>query len=120
MPDHVILVADDDPRLRALYATALRRAGFTVVEAEDGAEALSALDQPPTMGAAPAVLVLDLGMPELDGLAVLRHLAQRRLSIPVLAMSEGEHALAAAMELGAQAALLKPFAVDALITTVSR
>jgi len=120
MPDHVILLAEDDPAWRRLCARALRGAGFTVVVAENGAEALSALDQPPTMGAAPAVLVLDLMMPELDGLAVLRHLAQRRLAIPMVAMSEGEHMLAAAMELGAQAALLKPFAVDALITTVSR
>jgi len=58
-----ILIADDDPHIRQLLAFALEKAGYEVVEAEDGEAALER-----AQSAAPDLLVLDLNMPRLNGL----------------------------------------------------
>jgi DNA-binding response OmpR family regulator len=63
----LILVADDDPDIVALVSAVLRRAGFDVVEASDGAEALELLRT-----RRPQLAVLDISMPKLDGIEVLR------------------------------------------------
>ena len=65
----LVLVADDDPAIRELIAFGLERAGFATVEVSDGEEALEALAD-----RLPAVAVLDVMMPRLDGLEVLRRL----------------------------------------------
>ena len=66
-----IVLAEDDPDLRGLYAECLRRAGHQVLEAADGAEALSLVRTH-----APQLLVLDIWMPILNGLEVLEHLGR--------------------------------------------
>ena len=66
-----IVLAEDDPNLRALYAEWLRRAGHRVWEAADGAEALACV-----RAHRPDLLLLDIWMPILNGLEVLEHLGR--------------------------------------------
>ena len=61
-----VLVADDDPQMRRLIRTVLEREGYDVHEAADGLDALDALDK-----GTPDLVLLDMGMPRLDGLGVL-------------------------------------------------
>ena len=69
MSDEVILVADDDDDILLLVTTRLRRDGFDVVAARNGDEALALAKE-----RHPAVAVLDIGMPGLDGLEVLQRI----------------------------------------------
>jgi DNA-binding response OmpR family regulator len=66
-----IVLAEDDPNLRALYSTWLRRAGYRVCEAADGAEAVAQVRT-----CMPDLLLLDIWMPILNGLEVLEHLSR--------------------------------------------
>jgi DNA-binding response OmpR family regulator len=66
-----IVVAEDDTDLRSLYAECLRRAGYRVFEACDGAEALTQVHDH-----TPDILLLDIWMPNLNGLEVLEHLGR--------------------------------------------
>lgn len=68
---HSILVVDDDKQLRQLYRVILERAGFTVDEAANGAEALKFL-----MSSTPDVIVMDMLMPMLGGEAVMKRIQQ--------------------------------------------
>ena len=76
-----ILIADDDPHIRQLLAFALEKAGYEVVEAEDGEAALER-----AQSAAPDLLVLDLNMPRLNGLDVCRQLRAKG-ELPILILS---------------------------------
>jgi DNA-binding response OmpR family regulator len=120
MEDHTVLLVEDEPRLAALYTTALRRAGYRVLEAETGAQALSLLSEAAGSGQAPSLIILDLILPEVDGLAVLRELAQQGYSYPVVAMSIDRERLAAARDMGADATLHKPFELSDLLDSVSK
>jgi DNA-binding response OmpR family regulator len=119
MADRTILLVEDEPRLAALYTAALQRAGYRVLEAETGAEALSLLSEAAASGQAPSLIVLDLFLPEVDGLAVLRALAQQGYSYPVVAISIDGERLAGARDMGAQATLQKPFGLGELVDTVA-
>jgi CheY-like chemotaxis protein len=72
-----VLVADDDPAIRALLARVFARRGYEVLSASDGAEAIQKLDQ-----ASFDLLVLDLMMPRVDGVGVIKHLAAREAPVP--------------------------------------
>jgi len=115
-PDRPILVVDDDAKIVHLLRTYLEHAGFSVIEAGDGQAALAAiaLDRP-------ALVVLDVMLPSVDGLAVLE--AVRRTSrVPVIMLS----ARAATddriegLELGADDYLAKPFSPAELVVRVRR
>ncbi|GLT23385.1 hypothetical protein GCM10007933_28510 [Zoogloea oryzae] len=71
-PPPRVLIVDDDFTARLLEREALEQSGFTVVEASDGAEALAAVDRQP-----PDLMLLDVGMPGLDGFEVCRRLRRR-------------------------------------------
>ncbi|MEL7183056.1 MAG: response regulator, partial [Pseudomonadota bacterium] len=74
-----ILIVDDDPNLRDLVTIALERAGHGTVTASDGQRALTEAAR-----AAPDLIVLDVGLPELDGFEVCRRLRGRGDDVPVL------------------------------------
>ncbi|RYE39183.1 MAG: response regulator, partial [Hyphomicrobiales bacterium] len=76
-----ILVADDEPHIRDVITFALERAGMSVVTARDGAEALMAWRR-----TAPDLIVLDIGMPERDGLDVCRQI-RKSSDVPILFLS---------------------------------
>jgi DNA-binding response OmpR family regulator len=103
-----ILVVDDEPDALELIGFNLKRAGFDVVTASDGAEALRRARESP-----PALVVLDLMLPELDGLQVCRLLRgdSRTASIPIIMLTAkaGEIDRVLGLELGADDYLTKPF-----------
>ena len=107
-----VLVVDDDPPLRRMLERTLAAEGFEVTVAADGAAALSAAER-----SAPDVIVLDVAMPALDGLAVCRRLRSKGLPTPIL-MRTARDAVpdrVAGLQAGADDYLVKPFAVSELI-----
>jgi two-component system response regulator MprA len=107
-----VLVVDDDPPLRRMLTRTLSAEGFEVTEAGDGGAALVEVQR-----AAPDVIVLDVAMPAIDGLAVCRRLRAKGLPTPIL-MLTARDAIAdrvAGLEAGADDYLVKPFAVSELV-----
>jgi two-component system response regulator MprA len=107
-----VLVVDDDPPLQRMLSRSLTAEGFDVTVAGDGGAALAAAER-----FAPDVIVLDVAMPALDGLAVCRRLRGKGLATPIL-MLTARDAVAdrvAGLEAGADDYLVKPFAVQELI-----
>lgn len=109
----VVLVVEDDVALRAMYRLALRVAGFFVIEAGDGVQALRALDAAP-----PDVVVLDLALPTLSGYAVRAELAAqshtRRIPVLVVTGTEPQEGLEV------DCLLRKPVEPDRLVTAVNQ
>jgi two-component system response regulator MprA len=107
-----VLVVDDDPPLQRMLKRTLSAEGFQVTVAGDGGSALAAAES-----FAPDVIVLDVAMPTLDGLAVCRRLRGKGLPTPIL-MLTARDAVAdrvAGLEAGADDYLVKPFAVQELV-----
>ena len=118
-----ILVAEDDAALRALIATALRQAGYQVVEAGDGVEAVGNAQAWVFRGQPiepPDVIVSDIRMPGWSGLDTLRILRAGAEAPPVVLMtafgSHETHELAA--RLGAAHVFDKPFPIEDLVAVV--
>jgi CheY-like chemotaxis protein len=112
-----VLVVDDDPLIRELVADALDDAGFAVQSAANGVEATERLQT-----WVPRAIVLDLMMPQLDGIGFCDRLHQDPLhaTIPVLLLTAAYAPHPAAQRMGVQALLAKPFEVDQLIDMVAR
>ena len=112
--DRVLVVDDDPPLLRMLERT-LAAEGFDVTAAADGAAALIATER-----AAPDVIVLDVTMPGLDGLAVCRRLRAKGLATPILMLTARDAVSdrVAGLEAGADDYLIKPFASDELVARI--
>src|SRR5437764_3548422 len=110
-PDRV-LVVDDDPPLRRMLERTLVAEGFEVTVAADGGAALVAVER-----SAPDVIVLDVGLPALDGLAVCRRLRGKGLPTPILMLTARDAVpdRVAGLEAGADDYLVKPFAVQELV-----
>jgi two-component system response regulator MprA len=110
-----VLVVDDDPPLRRMLARTLAAEGFEVTVAADGPAALVATER-----AAPDVIVLDVAMPGLDGLAVCRRLRSKGLPTPILMLTARDAVpdRVAGLEAGADDYLVKPFAVQELIARI--
>jgi len=112
-----ILVTDDDAELRHIIRTALEAAGHSVTEASDGTDALRQLE---TTRA--DVLITDMHMPEMDGLALARALRKRPDAPALIGMSGNDYAetLEMATRLGARATLHKPFTSSQLLHAVGK
>jgi two-component system KDP operon response regulator KdpE len=109
-----VLVVDDEGAIRKAVRRALSSRGFAVEVAADGEEAIGAVR---TFD--PDLVILDLNLPELDGLAVCRHLrGWSAVPILVLSVREDEADKVAALDLGADDYLTKPFGVDELMARV--
>ncbi len=111
----LVLVVDDDPDILDAICDILEVEGYRVARARHGLEALDRVSEE-----APAVILLDLMMPVMDGLAFVTELRQRpeRRRIPIVVISaDGNPQRAAA--LGAHGYLAKPFDIEALLTNVS-
>jgi two-component system response regulator QseB len=107
-----ILLVEDDPLLASGLLTALRRASYTVEHVEDGPAAIGALSHTPF-----DVVVLDLGLPTLDGTEVLRALRSSDNPVPVLVLSarDSTRDRVQGLDLGADDYLVKPFELDELL-----
>ncbi|MEQ1867034.1 MAG: response regulator [Micropepsaceae bacterium] len=113
-----VCVADDDERLRHLYCKTLMGAGFLTVEAANGNQALRQIEL-----TNPGVVVLDIVMPDSEGLGAIRELRKRFPATRILAISGGgmmgaESYLELALKLGAHDALQKPFPLEVLVSKV--
>lgn len=109
-----ILVVDDEPAIRRAVRINLARHGFQIETAETGREALDRL----SFGH-PDLMLLDLGLPDIDGLDVLREVrAHSNIPIVVLSVRGSERDKVAALDLGADDYLTKPFGVDELLARV--
>jgi CheY-like chemotaxis protein len=106
--------------LRGLVAEALHVAGYRVVEVWNGQQALAALDEHLPPAGRLCLVLLDLRVPYVSGLEVLRHLAARQARTPVIAMSADSSLLDAATASGVEAILRKPFELDELLEAVRR
>ena len=110
-----VLVVDDDPTVREVVAGYLSRAGLTVDEAADGMDALARARHTP-----PDLVVLDLMLPSLDGLEVLRRLRAERGNLPVVLLTargeESDRVLG--LEVGADDYVTKPFSARELVLRV--
>ena len=109
-----ILIADDDPHIRAVIGFALQKAGFTTVEAENGDQALARFHE-----SHPDLVVLDIVMPERDGTEVCR--ALRRVSaVPIVFLSSRDDEVdrILGLELGGDDYVTKPFSPRELTARV--
>jgi two-component system OmpR family response regulator len=114
------LIVEDEPSTRELLASLLSAEGYAIQEAKDGAEAILALDQPPQSSSSFSIVVLDMMLPEIDGVAVLSHLAALGADVPVIAISASSQQLVAAAAAGAQEVVAKPFDVATLLAMVAQ
>jgi DNA-binding response OmpR family regulator len=112
----VVLIADDDPRLRNLLTWTLEQGQYTVVAAEDG---LSALEMARTVK--PDLYLLDVGMPGLNGIEVCRRLRAEQVITPILMLTGfgAEEDKVAGLEAGADDYQTKPFASKELLARVN-
>src|ERR1043165_7358092 len=110
-----VLLVEDERKLRELVRSYLERGGFTVLSAGSGAEALSLADS-----AMPALVVLDLGLPDVPGGAVATELRTRGSSIPIVMVTAkaGEEDRIRGLEMGADDYVTKPFSPRELVLRV--
>ena len=107
-----VLVVDDEPPIRRFLRTSLRAQGYHVLEAEDGVTALGLIARNP-----PDVIVLDLGLPDIDGVEVIRRLRHQGSTVPVIVLSSrtDERGKVEALDLGADDYVTKPFGMEELL-----
>lgn len=107
-----ILIVDDDPDVREVMERWLTGQGFAVRVTENGDEAMQILNRTDH----PGVVLLDLDMPRLNGLEVLRRIMARNIQVAVFVVSGhfDEHAFDVARKLGAKGCLHKPVDFDSL------
>ncbi|MFU8803839.1 MAG: response regulator transcription factor [Bradymonadaceae bacterium] len=109
-----ILVADDDPHIRQIVRFAVEKAGYGVVEAKDGADALAQF-----AAAAPDLVVLDITMPEMEGTEVCQKIrAQSQVPIVFLSSRDDEIDRIIGLELGGDDYLTKPFSPRELVARI--
>jgi two-component system, OmpR family, response regulator MprA len=110
-----ILVVDDDPPIRRMLERTLAAEGYAVRTAADGGGALAAVER-----SVPDLIVLDVAMPGVDGLAVARRLRGKGLGMPILMLTarDGVPDRVAGLDAGADDYLVKPFAVQELSARV--
>jgi two-component system KDP operon response regulator KdpE len=106
-----IMIVDDEPPIRKLLRMGLSTQGYDVLEASNGKIALELLAQEP------ALIILDLGLPDIQGHDLLRMIRGRNDSVPIVVLSSrgDEAGKVQALDLGADDYLTKPFGMDELL-----
>jgi two-component system KDP operon response regulator KdpE len=107
-----ILVVDDEPAILRFLRVGLGGQGYVVSEAENGQSALDAVRQRRA-----DLVVLDLGLPDIDGLEVIRRIREAGSAVPIIVLSsrDDEAAKVAALDLGADDYVTKPFGIEELL-----
>lgn len=110
-----ILVVDDEVAIRRFLRTSLSAQGFQVLEAESGRSALDQLKRHHV-----DLVILDLGLPDLDGAEIIGRLRQSGASVPLLVLSSrtDEQGKVDALDMGADDYVTKPFGMDELLARV--
>jgi DNA-binding response OmpR family regulator len=109
-----VLVVEDDRAIRDMIVAALAEAGYAVAAARNGAEGL---ERCRLFG--PDVVVLDLMMPEVDGVEFLKRRPAEGCEAPVVVMSAAFHRRALPEDIAVDAFIEKPFAIDAFLSAVA-
>lgn len=110
-----ILVVDDEPAILRFLRAGLAAQGYVVSEAEEGRAALEAVRRQSA-----DLIVLDLGLPDMDGLDVIRRIREGGSAIPIIVLSsrDDEGAKVEALDLGADDFVTKPFGIDELFARI--
>jgi two-component system OmpR family response regulator len=110
-----ILIADDEPNIREVISFALERAGFGVATARNGTETLQQVRRGPV-----DLIVLDIGMPEMDGLEVCRQI-RKTSDVPILFLSARDEEIdrVLGLEIGGDDYVTKPFSARELVARVN-
>jgi two-component system, OmpR family, KDP operon response regulator KdpE len=109
-----VLVIDDEPPIRKLLRLGLSTQGYRVIEAADGHSALDHMREKPDL------VILDLGLPDMQGLELLRTMRTRDERVPIVVLSSraDEVAKVQALDLGADDYVTKPFGMDELLARI--
>lgn len=110
-----ILVVDDDESILDVVLLTLEFEGFQTRSASDGAQALEILERDN-----PALVLLDMRMPVMDGWGFARAIAERGIDVPIIVMTAAQDARRWAEEIGADAYVEKPFDLGKLVETINR
>ncbi len=112
---HRILVVDDDPHIRDVISFALEKAGMSTETARDGSEALKCFRRQP-----PDMIILDIGMPDTDGLAVCREI-RKSSNVPILFLSARDDEIdrVLGLEIGGDDYVTKPFSPREMVARVN-
>jgi two-component system response regulator MprA len=115
MPEAAVLLVDDDPRILRMLERTLGAEGYAVSAVPDGGAALASVER-----SVPDLIVLDVTMPGMDGLAVTRRLRGKRLPVPILLLTARDalEERVAGLDAGADDYLVKPFEVEELTARV--
>jgi two-component system, OmpR family, KDP operon response regulator KdpE len=106
-----VLVVDDEPPIRKLLRMGLSTQGYEILEAPNGKASLDLLSQNPDL------VILDLGLPDMQGLELLRMMRARNEAVPIVVLSSrgDEIGKVQALDLGADDYITKPFGMDELL-----
>ena len=109
-----VLVVDDEPPIRKLLRMGLSTQGYDILDAPSGKAALELI------GEKPDLVILDLGLPDIEGLELLRKIRERNERVPIVVLSSrGEEAAKVqALDLGADDYVTKPFGMDELLARI--
>ena len=109
-----VLVVDDEPPIRKLLRMGLSTQGYEILDAPSGRVALELVAQKPDL------IILDLGLPDIEGLELLRIMRQKNEGVPIVVLSSrGEEAAKVqALDLGADDYVTKPFGMDELLARI--
>ncbi|MEI7054641.1 response regulator transcription factor [Nocardioides sp. CCNWLW239] len=107
-----VLLVDDEPDVRTSLKGGLAFEGYAVTTAADGGEALGRLSED-----VPDLMILDIGLPHIDGLEVCRRVRSRHLDVPILLLTarDGTEERVTGLDAGADDYLVKPFALEELL-----
>ena len=110
-----VLVVDDEPAIRRFLRTSLASQGHSVLEADSGHAAMTAFQRN-----AVDLVVLDLGLPELDGFQIIKNLRDSGSAVPIIVLSSrvDESGKVKALDLGADDYVTKPFGMDELLARI--
>jgi two-component system, OmpR family, KDP operon response regulator KdpE len=109
-----VLVVDDEPPIRKLLRMGLGAEGYQVIEASSGKAALEQIPQKPDL------IILDLGLPDMQGLELLRMMRERNEGVPIVVLSSraDETAKVQALDFGADDYVTKPFGMNELLARI--
>lgn len=110
-----IMIVEDELAIRRLLRTSLTSQGFQVIEAADGAQALAEIEQ-----AEPDLVILDLGLPDIQGQELIRIIRTQGSTLPIVVLSSrtDERGKVEALDLGADDYVTKPFGTDELLARI--
>src|SRR5580693_4796511 len=109
-----VLIVDDEPPIRKLLRLGLRTRGYKLLEASDGKTSLRLLSQNPDL------IILDLELPDVEGLELLRKIRGRDHRVPIIVLSNhgSEAGKVEALDHGANDYVTKPFGMDELLARI--